>query len=90
MRLVGNGSLQIAARLAPPILVDDIGERDPADRPEPPDRVADWQQGIRVDASRQAERGLRLLLELQIKCRQIRAEAERTCGQQHVLYCRID
>jgi hypothetical protein len=36
----------ILVRLAPPILVDDIGESDTANRPEPTHRVADRQQGI--------------------------------------------
>ena len=54
--------LQIPARLTPPILVDDIGERNTADRPKPSYRVADRQQGIGVDAGRQAECGLRFLL----------------------------
>jgi hypothetical protein len=48
----------------PPILADDIGERDAANWPKPPHGVADRQQGIRLDAGRQAERGLGLLLEL--------------------------
>ena len=39
-------SLQIAVRLTPPIFVDDIGERDTANRPEPAHGVADRQQSI--------------------------------------------
>ena len=45
----GIGSLQIQVRFTPSILVDDIGERDTADWPEPTHRVADRQQGIGVD-----------------------------------------
>ena len=52
------GLLEITASLAPPILVDDIGERDTADWPEPALGVADRQQGIGVDVRRQPERGL--------------------------------
>src|SRR5882724_11124005 len=42
------------------IFIDDIGEGDTANRPELAQGVADRQQGIRVDAGRQAKRGLNL------------------------------
>jgi hypothetical protein len=42
-------SLQIPISLAPSIFVNDIGERDTTDWPEPAHRVADRQDGIRVD-----------------------------------------
>jgi len=42
----------------PPILVDDIGQRHTADGSEPSHRIADRQQGIRMDVRRQAECGL--------------------------------
>jgi hypothetical protein len=61
--------------LAPPVLIDDIGQRNAADWPKPAHRVANRQQGIRVDAGRQTERGLRFRFELQVKRRQRRAEA---------------
>jgi hypothetical protein len=44
------GLLEITASLAPPILVDDIFKRNMVDWPKPAHRVADWQQGVRVDA----------------------------------------
>ncbi len=59
------------------ILVDDIREGNTTDWPEPAHRVADRQQGIRMHAGRQAESGLRLLLEIQVQRRQCRAQAER-------------
>ena len=85
-----SGSLQISARLTPPIFVDDIGERYTANRPKPSHRVADRQQGIGMDAGRQAECGLRFLLKLQIQRRQGRAEAERSRRQQHILNRWVD
>jgi hypothetical protein len=68
------GSLQIPVRLAPPVFIDHIGERDTADWPEPAHRVADRQQGIGMDAVRQAESGLGFLLEIQVECRQCRTK----------------
>ena len=59
------GSLQILARLAPSIFEDDLGKRNTANWSEPAHRVTDRQQGIRVDARWQAERGLGFFLELQ-------------------------
>ncbi len=61
------GSLQIPVRLAPPVFIDHIGERDTADWPEPAHRVADRQRGIGMDAVRQAESGLGFLLEISRK-----------------------
>ncbi len=55
--------LQIAISLSPSIFVDDIGQRDTADWPEPAHRIPDWQDGIGMRAGRQAECGLRFLLE---------------------------
>jgi hypothetical protein len=72
-----SGSLQIPVRLAPPIFIDDIGQRNAADWPKPSHGVPDGQQGIGVDARRQPECGLRCFLELQVQRRQCRAEAER-------------
>ena len=63
-------------RLAPAILVNDIGQRDPANRPEPSHRIADRQQGIRMDTGWKAQSGFRFVLELQVQRRQSRAEAE--------------
>src|SRR5206468_2309348 len=62
--------LSIVVGLAPPIFIDDIGERNTTDWPKPAHWVADRQQGIGMHAGRQAERGLRFLLELQIERRQ--------------------
>ena len=76
--------LQIPARLAPSILVDDICERNTANRPKPAHRIPDRKQRIRVDAGRKAQSSLRFLLELQIKGCQSRAEAECSRRQQHV------
>jgi len=64
--------------MAPTILVDHIGKRNTMDWPEPADWVADRQQSIGVDAGRQAERGLRFLLELQVQRCQCRAEVKRS------------
>ena len=67
-------SLQIPVRLAPPVFIDDIGERYTADWPEPAHGIADRQQGIGVDAGRETERGLGFLLEIQVEgcqCRTI-------------------
>ena len=61
------GSLQIPVRLAPPVFIDYIGERDTADWPEPAHRVADRQQGIGMDVRRQPERGLGFFLEIQVE-----------------------
>jgi len=61
------GLLEITASLAPPILVDDICKRYTANWPEPTYGVADRQQGIRVDARWQSERGLRFLLKISSK-----------------------
>jgi hypothetical protein len=45
-QMPGLPSLQIPVRLPPPILADDIGERDAAYWPKPPHGVADRWQGI--------------------------------------------
>jgi hypothetical protein len=42
---------------------NDIGQRDIADWPKPSHSIADRQQSIGVNAGRQAERGLRFLLD---------------------------
>jgi hypothetical protein len=57
-RLPFRAVLQIATRLAPLVFVDDIRERDTTNRLKPAHGVADWQQGIRMDARRQSESGL--------------------------------
>jgi hypothetical protein len=59
-----SSSLQIRVRLTPSIFVDDIGQRDTTDWPEPPHWVADRNQGIGMHAGRQAESGLCCLLDL--------------------------
>jgi hypothetical protein len=68
--------------LAPLILVDDIGERNTADWPEPAHWVADRQQCMRVDAGRQSKSGLGFFLELQIQRGQCRPEAKRSRHKQ--------
>jgi hypothetical protein len=82
----------ISVRLAPSIFVDDIGERDTANRPKASHGIADRKQGIRVEAEarRKAHNGFCFLLELQIQRRQGRAEAGRSRRQQHVLHRWID
>jgi hypothetical protein len=77
-RLPFRAVLQIAVRLAPLVLIDDIGERDTANRAKPAHGVADRQQGIGVETGRKAQSRFRFLLELQIKRRQSRAQAERS------------
>ena len=63
-------------------------------RPTGPNRpigwVADRQDGVRVEAWRDAHRGLRLFLIRQVAGRQSRAKAERTHRKQHVLHRRVD
>src|SRR5215472_10964122 len=66
--------LQTPVSLTPPVFIDDIGERDTANWPELPHRVADWQQSIGMDVRRQSECRLRFLLELQVQRRQCRTE----------------
>jgi len=82
--------LEIVGRLAPAILIDDIGEGNTADWPEPAYGVADRQQGVGMHVRRQPECGLHFLLEVQIKRRQCRTETERSRRQKHVLHCWID
>ena len=82
--------LQIPVRLAPLVFIDDIGQRDTADWPEPAHWVAYRYQGIRVNAGRQAEGSFGFVLELQVQRRQCRAEAERSRRQQHIMNRRID
>ena len=50
--------LQIPIRLSPAVSKDDIGERDTANRTEPPHRIANRQQSVGMDVRRQAECGL--------------------------------
>ena len=83
------GPLQIRVEVAPPIFVNHIGQRDTANRAKPPSRLTDRQRGIGMHAGRQPERGFCFLLELQIERRQVRAEAERSRRQQHVLHRRV-
>jgi hypothetical protein len=66
----------ISARLPPLISEGDIGERNTADWSELTHWLADEQRGIRMDVRKQPERGLGVFLELQIKRRQSRAEAD--------------
>src|SRR5215472_445925 len=63
-RLPFRAVLQIPVCLAPPVFIDDIGERDTAHRPEPAHGVADRQQSIGVDVRRQSKCSLRFPLEL--------------------------
>src|SRR5262249_4858558 len=79
-----------APRLAPALAIDDIGERAAAERPEFAHGVDDRENGVGVDAGRQPERGLGLLLVEQMAGGERRAEPERACGEQHVLHGRID
>ena len=83
-------SLQIAARVPPSVLKDDIGKGDTANRPKPAYGIADRQQGVGMHAGRQAECSFGFFLELQIEGRQCGAEAERSRREQHVLYRWID
>jgi hypothetical protein len=55
--------LSIPVRLTPPVLEDDIGERDAANRAESPHRIPDWQYGVAVPILGQAESSFRFLLE---------------------------
>jgi hypothetical protein len=80
----------ISVRLAPSIFIDDIGERNTADGPEPSQGIADRQQGIREETGRKAQSRFCFLLELQVKRRQCRAEAERSCREQHVMNRWVD
>ena len=64
LRVNATKSLQIPVSLTPPIFIDHIDERNTADWPEPSHWIADRQQGIGIDAERQAECGLRFILEL--------------------------
>jgi hypothetical protein len=86
----GFGSLQIPVRFTPPILVDDISQRNTAYWSKPAHGVADRQQGVGMDVREQPECGFRFFLELQVQRRQSRAEAERSRRQQHVLNRWID
>ena len=58
LRVNSSKSLQIPCWLAPPVLEDDIGQRDTANWTEPSHVVADRQQSTRMDARWQAKRGL--------------------------------
>ena len=69
-RLPFRAVLQIPVSLAPPVFIDDIGERDTAYRAKPANGVPYGQQGIGVDVRRQTHRGLGFPLELQVKRRQ--------------------
>src|ERR1700680_3581469 len=53
-------------RLTPLVFINDISDRDAANRPETTHRIPDWEKRIRVHVSRQAESGLDLLLEIQM------------------------
>jgi hypothetical protein len=63
-------SLQIPVRLTPPVLEDNIGESDAANRAEAPNRIPDWQYGVAVPIRRQAESSFSFLFEGQMDCRQ--------------------
>ena len=79
-----------SVRLAPAVVVHDVGQRPAADGAELPHGVADGQDGVGVDAGRQAQRGLRVLLVEEMAGGQGRPESERARRQQHVLHGRID
>src|SRR6516164_11671548 len=76
--------------LAPPVEIDNVGERPAADWPEPAHRVAERQDGVGVEAGRDAHRGVDLFLVIDVPCRQGRAEPESARRQQHVLNGGID
>jgi hypothetical protein len=56
-------SLQSPVRLTPPVLEDDIGESDAANRAESPHRIPDRQYGVAVPIRRQAESSFSFFLE---------------------------
>src|SRR6516225_3457657 len=76
--------------LAPPVEINDVGERPATERPKAAHRVTDRQDRIGVEALRDAHRRIDLLLVCNMSCRQRRAEPERTRRQQHILHRRID
>src|SRR5215470_17976023 len=76
--------------LPPTILVDDLGQRAAPHRPEFPQRVADGNDGIGMNAGRQAERCFGLLLVEEMARRERGTEAERARRKQHVLHGRIN
>ena len=61
-----------------------------ANRAEPSHRVADRQQGIGVDAGREAKRGLRFPSRTANAACQSRAEVEGSSRQQHILHRWVD
>jgi hypothetical protein len=68
----------ITVRLAPLISEDTLRERNTASWLKPAHRVADRQQGIRVDAGRQTEPSYASFLELRVQRGYLLDEAERT------------
>src|SRR5947209_8574243 len=88
--IVARLLLLVAVWLTPAVLIDNIGEGNPANRPKAAQRVTDRQNRIGMPVRRQAERSLRFLLERQIERRQGSTKAEGSRRQQHVLYGRVD
>src|SRR5258708_5598660 len=88
--MISSPVLDPGIGLAPPVEIDDVGERPAADRPEAPHRIADRQDGVGVEPGRDAHRGVDLLLVGDVPRRQGRAEPERPCRQQHVLHRGVD
>jgi hypothetical protein len=62
-RVNATKSPQVPVRLALSVFVDDIGQRNTANWPEPAPGIADRQEGIRVHAGRQLKIGLRFFLD---------------------------
>ena len=73
---VSAGLLQTPRRLAPPIVENDIRQRNTANWTELAHLVAERQYRIRMGVRRQTESGLRFLLELQVQRHQSRTKAE--------------
>ena len=85
-----SSGLAISIRLAPSVAIDDIGERDTANRPETAHRITERDQRLGMHIGGQTERGFHFLLEIQIQGRQRRSETERPRRQKHVLNCRVN
>src|SRR5258708_29594932 len=88
--MISSPVLDPGIELAPPVEIDDVGERPTADRPEAPHRIADRQDGVGVEAGRDAHRSIDFLLVSDVPRRQGRAEPERARRQQHVLHRGVD
>src|SRR6516165_2062753 len=67
--------------LAPAVEIDDLGERATANRTETAHRIADRQDGVRMEAGRDAHRFVALLRVTDMPGRQGRAEPDRARRQ---------